>query len=192
MTNQGEKTFEKSFEPISRNAAVPRRVARRLARALREAQIRSDLFAITRAARAPTEREFLRSVVEKLRGAKWTRRITEARIQRLASPARAEHELRFLVRVVDALGGRLSIRFHRDTPDYDLRLLRKQVGLSETEVGRMTGTSQQRVSALEFGLSNAGEWYRPGHSDYLGDLRKVAHVLGYRVVVQIQRSTAGR
>ena len=58
--------------------------------------------------------------------------------------------------------------------------LRKEAGLSQKELARRLGTSQQQISRLE---SPAYE----GHS--LSMLRRVAEVLGATVQVKIQRKT---
>lgn len=58
--------------------------------------------------------------------------------------------------------------------------LRKEAGLSQKELARRLGTSQQQISRLE---SPAYE----GHS--LSMLRRVADVLGATIQVKIQRKT---
>ena len=64
-----------------------------------------------------------------------------------------------------------------------LAALRKKSGLSQKEVARLVGTSQQQISRLE---SPSYE----GHS--LSMLRRVAEVLGASVEVQIKRRRASR
>jgi len=64
-----------------------------------------------------------------------------------------------------------------------LAALRKESGLSQKELARLVGTSQQQISRLE---SPSYE----GHS--LSMLRRVAEVLGASVEVQIKRPSTGR
>jgi len=64
-----------------------------------------------------------------------------------------------------------------------LAALRKQSGLSQKELARRVGTSQQQISRLE---SPSYE----GHS--LSMLRRVAEVLGASVQVQIKRRRASK
>ena len=64
---------------------------------------------------------------------------------------------------------------------FQLAALRKESGLSQKELARLVGTSQQQISRLE---SPSYE----GHS--LSMLRRVAEVLGASVQVQIKRPSA--
>jgi transcriptional regulator with XRE-family HTH domain len=59
-----------------------------------------------------------------------------------------------------------------------LAALRKKSGLSQKELARRLGTSQQQISRLESPLYE-------GHS--LSMLRRVAEVLGARVHIELQR-----
>jgi len=80
-----------------------------------------------------------------------------------------------------------AARFAKAGEAWDIALqlaaLRKESGLSQKELARLIGTSQQQISRLE---SPSYE----GHS--LSMLRRVAEVLGASVEVQIKRPTAGR
>jgi transcriptional regulator with XRE-family HTH domain len=61
--------------------------------------------------------------------------------------------------------------------------LRKESGLSQKELAKRVGTSQQQISRLE----------SPGYEGHsLSMLRRVAHVMGASVRVQIQRSKRPR
>jgi transcriptional regulator with XRE-family HTH domain len=64
-----------------------------------------------------------------------------------------------------------------------LAALRRESGLSQNELSKLVGTSQQQISRLE-SLSYEG------HS--LSMLRRVAEVLGAKVLVQIQRNKGSR
>lgn len=64
-----------------------------------------------------------------------------------------------------------------------LAKLRKESGLSQKELARRVGTSQQQISRLE----------SPGYEGHsLSMLRRVAEVLGCSVQVQIQRAKQAR
>lgn len=73
-------------------------------------------------------------------------------------------------------------RFKKAGEAWDIALqlaaLRKESGLSQKELARRVGTSQQQISRLE---SPSYE----GHS--LSMLRRVAEVLGAKIYVEIQR-----
>ena len=75
-----------------------------------------------------------------------------------------------------------AARFKKDREAWDVALqlaaLRKESGLSQKELARLVGTSQQQISRLE---SPSYE----GHS--LSMLRRVAEVLGATLHVEIQR-----
>jgi transcriptional regulator with XRE-family HTH domain len=64
-----------------------------------------------------------------------------------------------------------------------LAALRKQFGLSQKELAKRVGTSQQQISRLE----------SPGYEGHsLSMIRRVAEVLGATVRVRIQRSKQAR
>jgi len=74
-----------------------------------------------------------------------------------------------------------AARFKKAGEAWDIALqlaaLRKQAGLSQKELARRVGTSQQQISRLE----------SPGYEGHsLSMLRRVAHVLGATVQVKIQ------
>ena len=74
-------------------------------------------------------------------------------------------------------------RFQKSGEAWDIALqiasLRNEAGMSQTELAKKAGTTQQQISRLE---SPSYE----GHS--LSMLRRVAEVLGAKVYVQIQRN----
>jgi len=75
-----------------------------------------------------------------------------------------------------------AARFEKAGEAWDIALqlaaLRKKSGLSQKELARRLGTSQQQISRLESPLYE-------GHS--LSMLRRVAEVLGARVHIELQR-----
>jgi DNA-binding XRE family transcriptional regulator len=78
-----------------------------------------------------------------------------------------------------------AVRFKKAGEAWDIALqlaaLRKQAGLSQKELARRVGTSQQQISRLE----------SPGYEGHsLSMLRRVAHVLGATVQVKIQGGRA--
>ena len=76
-----------------------------------------------------------------------------------------------------------AARFEKAGQAWDVALqlvaLRKASGMSQKELGKMVGTSQQQISRLE---SPSYE----GHS--LSMLRRVAEVLGAKIHIEIQRN----
>jgi transcriptional regulator with XRE-family HTH domain len=78
-------------------------------------------------------------------------------------------------------------RFKEAGEDWDVAIqiaaLRKESGLSQKELAKRLGTSQQQISRLE----------SPGYEGHsLSMLRRVARVLGASVQVQIQRGRGKR
>ena len=76
-----------------------------------------------------------------------------------------------------------AARFKKAGEAWDIALqlaaLRKQAGLSQKELARRVGTSQQQISRLE----------SPGYEGHsLSMLRRVAHILGATVQVKIHGS----
>jgi DNA-binding XRE family transcriptional regulator len=80
-----------------------------------------------------------------------------------------------------------ALRFQKAGEAWDVAFqiatLRDEAGMSQAELAKKVGTTQQQISRLE---SPSYE----GHS--LSMLRRVAEVLGAKVYVQIQRSKPGR
>jgi len=80
-----------------------------------------------------------------------------------------------------------AARFKEAGEAWDVALqiagLRKESGLSQRELAERVGTSQQQISRLE----------SPGYAGHsMSMLRRVAHVMGASVRVQIQRGKRAR